>query len=197
MKDEKFHELLKSFFLNKLQNQNFEGIKGVSLTFHIPIQASLLNFIFRTTISSTDAMNDFESVQVSELYNDELLVKVNHKKINRTVRCKLHDLEFYGNSEPALTIEIIGGLRFYEKAALDSVTALKRGWKWIKSTFSEDKKALEEPAKAVKISGSEIIIQLNQLLVNQNLGYLARIIKWDRVSTRDNSLIIGFRINTE
>jgi hypothetical protein len=197
MNNKKFPELLKNFLLAKLQIQNYEGIKGASLIFHIPVQAKLINFIIRTIISTTDAMKDFESVHVSELFNDEMLVKINHKKINRTVRCKIHDLEFNRNSEPRLTIEITGGLHFYEKAALDSVMAVRKSWKWIKSKFSENKKALKEPAKAVRISGSEIIIHLNELLRNQDLGYLTPVIKWDRVSTSENSLIIDFRINTK
>src|SRR5690554_5236226 len=110
-------EPLKHNILERLQEGNFDGFKGVNMSFRIPLQKELLNDILETLISTTDAMKDFESVKLKEMVLNEFTVDVNHRKLKKTIRCRIIGINYNQNSEPLLEIEFVEGIRFYEKFA--------------------------------------------------------------------------------
>jgi hypothetical protein len=186
--------LLKDVVLQKLKKHDNEGIKGSRLSVHLPVEQNLLNFILRTLISTSDKLNDFESIVFSELDNDEFVVDVNHKKLEKTIRCKLHEIFYTENSDAILIIEFLEGIRFYETIALKSVLAVKKGWNWFKSILQNNSDELETSKQAIEFSSSQLTINLSELIRQQNLDYLNPLIKWGEFSTRANKLIIDITI---
>ena len=186
---------LQNYFLSKIQNNNHEGLKGTGITFHIPVKSSFLNYAAQTMLTGSDGVKDLHSVELSDFNHDEFLVQIDHKLIKKTVRCKFHEIEFNRYNEPELTIEFLEGIKFYEKAALNTVNKVQKGWKWMKSQFSgNNQKALEARKTPFKITGSKVVVYFSEMLRKQNLGYLNPLIRWDRFSTKNDSLILDFRI---
>lgn len=187
---------LKNTLLQKLQRKDHSGIKGGKVSFHIPIQESLLNVILAASISSSEGLKDFRSIHFSDLNDEEFVVRVDHRKINKTIRCQLHNISYNKDAEPLLRIEFVEGIRFYEKIALLSATTFQKGMKWFKSQFQDEEEENKKSKSAVDISTSLLTINLAQLLRQQDLDYLNPLITWKEVSARENTLIIDFNINT-
>ncbi len=185
---------IKDYFITRLNEGEFGDLKGTNLSFHLPVKVTFMNFAIRTMLSNNEKMKDFESVVFIEMENNEFELKVLHKRINKTIRGKFHPIEYNSHYEPELTIEILKGLKFYEKAAIETFFTVKKGWDWIKSKVNNDAKALDAPKEFWKLSDSKLILNFHRLMRKQGYGFLNPLIKWDGFSTNDNRLIIDIRI---
>ncbi len=187
-------DTLKDLLLDKLQKHDYDGLKGSHLAVYVPLQEKILNIIVQTIIASSDKMQDFESIYFSELNENEFLVYIGHKKLNKTVRCRILEIDHNHQSEAVLIIEFLEGIHFYEKIALESAKTLKRGWKWFKEQWKEKAESPEKEKPAVEISSSKLKINLFQILKQQGLDYLNPLILWKSITTHENKLIIDFSI---
>lgn len=185
---------IKKLLLDKLQEQNYTGVQDSRLAFHLPIQEGLLNAIFNEVVTTSDGMKDFQSIVFSDLNEDEFLVTIDHKKLKKTIRCLLHPVSYNKHSDPVLIIELLDGIRFYEKIALKSATTFQKSWKWFKSKFRDDKEGHKISGSAIDISSSSITVKIADLLRQQGLEYLNPLITWEEFSTRENKLIIDLSI---
>ncbi len=185
---------LQNMLLEKLQEQNYNGVKGARLSVYLPVQEGLLNSILNELITNSDGMKDFQSLTFSDLNDNEFIVAINHKKINKTIRCLVHPVSNNKYSEPVLTVEFLEGIRFYEKIALKSAITFQKSWKWFKSKFSDGKEGHKSAGSAIDISSSSITINFADLLRQQGLEYLNPLITWEEFSTRENKLIIDLSI---
>lgn len=189
-------EPLKHNILERLQEGNFDGFKGVNMSFRIPLQKELLNDILETLISTTDAMKDFESVKLKEMVLNEFTVDVNHRKLKKTIRCRIIGINYNQNSEPLLEIEFVEGIRFYEKFALDSAMALKKSWNWFRSRRKEEEEIPKDSGSWLTVSSKGLTVNIAGLLDKQNLPYLNKMVVWENLLTAENKLIIVFSIKT-
>ncbi len=187
-------ESIKDFFTTRLKEGEFGDLKGTNLNLHIPVKVTFINFAVRTMLANNEKMKDFESVVFNEMENDEFELKVLHKRINKTIRGKFHPIEYNSQFEPELTIEILKGLKFYEKAAIETFFSVKKGWDWVKSKFNHNQKALEAPKEFWRLTDSKLVINFHRLMQKQGFGFLNPLIKWDGFSTNDNRFIIDIRI---
>lgn len=179
---------------NMLQEQNFEALKGSRLSVHLPIQEELLNFTLAELIATSEGMKDFEEIVFSDLNDDEFVVSIKHKKLDKTIRCLIHHITYNKLSEPLLNIEFLEGIRFYEKIALKSATTFKKGWSWFKSQFTDSSEENKPSPPAVDISSSSVTINFANLLRQQGLGYLVPLVNWEKISTQENKLIIDLSL---
>jgi hypothetical protein len=180
--------------LQKLREQEFKALKGTDIAVKLPVHESLLNSIFLDMISSSDKMKDFSTLAIHNLDHDELTVHIDHTKINRTIRCRIQEIEYNSSGDPLLVIGLLEGLRFYERALLNSFVSLKQGFKWFKSIIKgEDEEA---PAKVppFKLTGSEIVVNLGEVLRQQDLEFLNHILRWEGVYTYQDQLIVRFNL---
>ncbi len=182
--------------LNKLNEQDYSGFEGSHLSVHLPIEEGLVNAILDELITNSEGMKDFHAIAFSDLNEDEFIVSINHKKINKTIRCLLHQVSYNKHSEPVLIIEFLEGIRFYEKLALKSATTFQKSWKWIKSKFHDDKEGHKTSGAAIDISSSSVTINFADILRKQDLDYLNPLITWEDFSARENKLIIDLSIKT-
>lgn len=185
---------LKNILHEKLLKKDYSGIKGSTVSFHIPIQESLLNAILASLISNSEGMKDFNEIHFSDLNEEEFVVMADHKKLKKTIRCQLHNISYNQYSEPLLIIEFMEGIRFYEKIALKSASSFRKGIKWFKSQFQDEEEEIKKSKSAFDISSSHLTINFAELLRQQDLDYLNPFIIWKEFSARDNKLIIDFSI---
>jgi|GEM_PF-4055736 len=181
-------------FLQKLREQEFNALKGTDIAVKLPVHESLLNSVFLELISSPDSMKDFSSLAVHHLDHDELTVEVDHTKIKRTIRCRIQDIEYSNNGDPLLVIGFLEGLRFYERALLDSVVSFKKGFKWFKSIMKGEDEEVPAKVPPVKVTGSEIVVNLGEVLRQQDLEFLNHLIQWEGIYTYQDQLIIRFNL---
>lgn len=180
----------------KLEKYDLNGIRGSFLLFVIPIYENPLNTIIASVISDSEEMSDFKSIHISNLDEEEFIIRVEHQKINKTLRCRLHNITYNNDSEPILIIEFIEGIRFYEKIALLSASTYKKGLKWFKSKFQVDDEDTFKSRSAFDISSSHLTINLAELLRKLKLNFLNKLITWKEISAKGNKLIIEFYIKT-
>lgn len=187
-------ESLKGLFLEKLQKRDFKGFKGGNLSLYIPIQEGLLNSLIEYLISTSKRMQDFEYLAFNELDNNRFLVVIKHRKLNKTVRCEIQDIEYNSKSEPILNIDFLEGLKFYEKIALDSAMVIHKGWKKFKSLFKDEPDTTKKQNLPIDISSSGLSLNLAKVLSHLELDYLNPLIAWKQISTNENKLIIDLSI---
>jgi hypothetical protein len=183
-------ETLKNTLLTKLQKHDYNGLKGTSLFFHIPLQEKLFNIIIQSILSTSDKLQDFDSIYFSEMKENEFVLYLDHKKINKTLRCKILEIDNNHQSEPLLIIVFLEGIRFHEKVVLETVKTLKKGWNWFKTQWQDDSGILEKAKPVVEITSSSLKVNLSQILKQQDLDYLNPLISWKKISTHENKLII-------
>jgi len=187
--------ILKDYFLEKLENHDLTGMEGARLACHIPVQENFLNFLMNTLIASPDKMNDFKELHFSEMSDDKFLVKIDHKIIDREIRCKIHEIEYTGHSEREVEIEFLKGIKFYEKVLLGLFGKVKYNWWFFKNALESGEE--DESGAFWKLSGSKIKINLDVLLRQQNLAFLVPMVDWKGIITKNNSIIIDFELKTE
>jgi len=188
-------ETLKEYFLTKITERDFSDFSGTDLAFHIPVSAPFLNFVLSSMVATSPGMNDLESVEFSELNDDKFRVKIHHKLLNKNVNCAIHELGYTMHSQPVLTIEFIGGLRFYERMVLNAFFFVRKGWGWLKTKMADDDTKL--PAKrnpVFEVTGSHLSVNMSELLRRQGLGVLVPMLKWEQFSTKNEMLIVDFRL---
>ena len=184
----------KDDLLQKLREHEFNAFKGTDIAVKLPVNETLLNSIFVEMISSSDKMKDFRTLAVHELDQDELTVEIDHEKIKRSIRCRIQEIEYSSNGDPKIIIGFLEGLRFYERALLNSFVSLKKGFRWFKSILGGEDE--EDPVKAAafKVTGSEIVVNLGEVLRQQNLGFINNLIQWEGIYTYQNQLIVRFSL---
>ncbi len=129
---------LKEYFLTKIKNRDFSDFTGTDLSFHIPVSTTFLNFILNMLVTSSAGMKGLESVELSKLNDDQFMVKIKHSLIKKKLRCSIHEIGSTRHGQPVLTIEFIGGLKFYERTILNALFFLRKGWGWLKSKTADD-----------------------------------------------------------
>jgi hypothetical protein len=187
-------ELFGFNLLQKLKEQEFNALKDTDIKVKLPMHESLLNSILLEMISSSDKMEDFNTLAVHDLDHDELSVQIDHKKIKRTLRCRIQEIEYTSSGDPKLVIGFLEGLRFYERALLNSFVSFKKRFKWAKSILKGEDEESPASVPAFKISGTEIAVNLGEVLRQQDLDYLNHLIQWDGVYTYQDQLIIRFSL---
>jgi hypothetical protein len=187
-------ETLNGFLSEKLQKQDFNGIKGTNLAFHIPVEEELLNSIIQTIISTSEKMEDIHTLHFSEMDENKFLIYIDHKRLNKTIRCEIQELDYNSRSEPILQIKFLEGFQLFEKFALTSVISIKKGLNWFKSKWHDETSPREQAETAFKISSSKLTLNISQLLKQQNLDYLIPLITWNDISTNEDKLVIDFNI---
>jgi hypothetical protein len=181
-------------FLQKLREQEFKALKGTDIAIKLPVHESLLNSIFLEIISSPDKMKDFSTLAVHDLDHDELTVDIGHTKINRSIRCRIQEIEYNSSGDPLLVIGLLEGLRFYERALLDSFVSFKKGFKWFKSIIKGEDEDTPAKVSPFKLTGSEIVVNLGEVLRQQDLDFLNHLIEWEGLYTYQDQLIIRFKL---
>lgn len=181
---------IKDYFQEKLEQRDFSGVEGAHLKFHIPVQETFLNFVLNTMISDPEKMNDFKEIQFSEMNNHEFVLRIDHKMIERDLRCKIHDVEYNNHYERTIKIEFLDGIRFYEKALLSVFGKAKSGWSSIKNAIGNS----DEGGAFWKISGSKVKINLDALLRKQDLTFLIPLVDLRGITTKNNSIVIDFEL---
>jgi len=190
-------DALKNYFLEKLKAPGYDGLNGVDMAIHIPLKINLLNFILRTMISTSEGMKDVHEIVFSEVDNNRFLLKVNHKLIKKKIRAQIEPIETNERGEQELTIEFLDGIKFYEKAAINTFNTFRSGWSRFKRAFKgTGPKALEGPKTFWELTGSHVKINFDALLQKQDMGYLAPALDMRDITTRDNRFIIDLRIKT-
>ena len=189
-------ESLKDNLWSRLREGNFNGIKGTNITFRVPVHVDLLNSILEKLVSSTDAMKDFRRIHFSDIGYNQFTVDVHHQKINKSIRAEIAGISYNQNSDPILTILFIGGIKFYEKIALDSALVFRKGLNWFKSAMTDTPEKPPEKGSWYELSSGNLKINLAGLLNQQNLDYLPPIVKWEKILADDNTIIIKFSIKT-
>lgn len=190
-------EVIKNYFLEKLKAPGYDGLKEIDLNLQVPVKMSFVNFALRTMISTSEGMKDFKEIVFSEVDDRRFLVKVNHKMIKKRVRCLFHQIEINRHQEQELTIEFLDGIKFYEKAALNTFNTFRNGWSRFKKAFrGKGPKAIEGTKPFWKITGSYVTINIDALLRKQDLGYIVPALRIRDVSTSDKRFVIDVRIKT-
>jgi len=189
-------DILKDYFLEKLEKSDLSGFEGASLSFHIPLQEDFLNFVLETMITDPERMDDFKEIHFSEMNNDEFRVKIDHSMIDREIRCKIHDIEYNSHADRIVRIEFLEGIKFYEKALLTIFGKAKSSWSIFKHALKSDDDN-EEGDAFWKLSGSSVKINLDALLRKQELDFLIPLMKWKGIITKNNSIIIDFELKAE
>src|SRR5690606_9665691 len=126
-------------------------------------------FIVESLISSNDAMKDFKKIHFRDIALNQFTVDVNHKKLNKSIRGEISRINYDNNSEPVLSIYFIEGIKFYEKLAIDSTMAFRKGWNWFKTALREEPQAPDKSALWYELSSDSIKINLAGLLRQQKL----------------------------
>src|SRR5690554_4996837 len=96
----------------KIKDGELEELEGTNISFRIPVQEDLLNFIVESLISSNDAMKDFKKIHFRDIALNQFTVDVNHKKLNKSIRGEISRINYDNNSEPVLSIYFIEGIKF-------------------------------------------------------------------------------------
>jgi hypothetical protein len=188
-------EPLKDYFLTKIKERDFSDFIGTDLSFHVPVSTSFLNFIFNTQIVNSPGMRDIESVEFSELHDDQFKIKLDHSLINKNLNCSLHEMGTTRHGQPVLTIEFIGGLKRFERTILNALFFLRKGWGWLKSKTADDNTTLPAIRNPVfEVTGTHLAINMSEFLRMQGLDVLIPLIKWERLSTKNDMLILDFRL---
>ena len=187
-------ETIKEYFRQKIEQRDFSGISGARLKFHIPVQETFLNFVLDTMISDPEKMNDFEEIHFSDMNDEEFELKIDHKMIDRNLRCKIHDVEYNNHYERTVKIEFLDGIRFYEKALLSIFGKAKSGWTSIKNALTSGHD--DEGGAFWKISGSKVKVNLDALLRKQDLSFLIPLVELKGITTKNNSIVIDFELKT-
>ena len=190
-------EVIKEYFLQKLKTPGYDGLKGIDVNLHIPVKMTFVNYSLRTLISTSDSMKDFREIVFSEVDDRRFLVKVHHKRIKKRVRCLLHQVEINRHQEQELTIEFLDGIKFYEKAALNTLNTFRKGWSRFKKAFrGTGQKALEGSKPFWKITGSYLTINIDALLRKKEFGFIVPALRIRDVTTSDKKFIIDVLIKT-
>lgn len=190
-------EVIKSYFFEKLKTPGYDGLQGVDLMLHLPVKVTFVNFALRTMISTSEGMKDFKEIVFSEVDNRRFLIKVNHKMIKKTIRCRFHEIEINRHHEQELTIEFLDGIKFYEKAALNTFNTFRKGWSRFKAAFrGSGPKAIEGERPFWKITGSYVTINIDALLRKQDLGFVAPALRVQDVTTVDSRFVMDVKIKT-
>lgn len=188
-------EPLKDYFLTKIKERDFSDFNGTDLLFHFPVSTSFLNFIFNSQIVNSPGMSDIESVEFSDLHDDQFKIKLNHSLIKKNLNCSLHDMGTTRHGQPVLTIEFIGGLKSYERTILNALFLLRKSWGWLKSKTADDNTTLPVKRNPVfEVTGSHLAINISEFLRMQGLDILIPMLKWERISTKNEMLILDFRL---
>ena len=177
---------IKHTLLQKLQENELSAIKGASLSLKLPLHESFLNTALQELISTNENFSDFNSIRLYDLNHDELVVDVDHSKIKRSFRCRIQEMDYNRSGDPMLIIAFLEGIRFYERALLASVMSVKKGWTWFKSKM----KGKENTVPPFKVTGSELVVNLGEVLRQQDLGFLIPFLGWEGIYTYENKLII-------
>ncbi|MFW6310165.1 MAG: hypothetical protein ACOC1D_03600 [Prolixibacteraceae bacterium] len=190
-------EVIKNYFFEKLKAPGYDGLKEIDISLNVPVKMSFVNYALRTMISTSEGMKDFKEIVFSEVDERQFLVKVSHKMIKKRVRCLFHQIEINRHQEQELTIEFLEGIKFYEKAALNTFNTFRSGWSRFKKTFrGTGPKAIEGTKPFWKITGSYVTINIDALLKKQDLGYIVPALRIRDVSTSDKRFVIDLRIKT-
>jgi len=190
-------EAIKTYFLEKLKTPGYDGLKGADLSLHIPVKAQMLNFALRTLISTEPGMKDFEEIVFSDLNDNRFWIKVNHKMLDKTIRCKIHEVGINSRQEQEVVVEFLDGVKFYEKVAINTFNTFKKGWSRFKKTFrGTGTKAIEGGRNFWKLSGSHVVINIDALLQKQSIAYLRPAFQVSDITTKENRLIFDIRIKT-
>ncbi len=188
-------ESLKEYFLTKIKERDFSDFNGTDLVFHFPVSTSFLNFILNAVVITSPGMKDLESVELSELNDDKFKVKIHHKLMNKSVNCAIREIGYTMHSQPVLTIEFIDGLKFLERAALNAFFFVRKGWGWLKTRMADNDSQLPVKRNPVfEVTGSHFSVNMSELLRKQGLDVLVPMLKWERLSTKNEMLIIDFRL---
>lgn len=190
-------EVIKNYFLEKLKTPGYDGLQGTDLKLYLPVKVSFINFALRTMISTSDGMKDFKEIAFSEADERRFVIKVNHKRIKKTIRCEFREIEVNRHMEQELTIEFLDGIKFYEKAALNTFNTFRSGWGRFKAAFrGSGPKAIEGEKPFWKVTGSYVRINIDALLRKQDLEFVAPMLRVRDVTTKDNRFVIDLRIKT-
>lgn len=190
-------EVIKTYFLEKLKTPGYDGLKGADVSLHLPVKVQFINFTLRTLISTEDSMQDFEELILSDLNDNRFWIKINHKLLRKTIRCKIHGVETNYRNEQEIAIEFLDGVKFYEKLAINAVNTFRKGWSRFKKALrGTDPKAIEGTRKFWKLTGSHITLNLNSFLQEQKVGYLVPALRVRDITTKENRLIFDIQIKT-
>lgn len=179
----------------KIQERDFSDFSGTDLSFHFPVAAPFLNFVLSSMVATSPGMKDMESVEFSELNDDKFKVNIRHKLMNKSVKCAFHEMGYTKHLQPVLTIEFIGGLKFYERVVLNAYFFVRKSWGWLKTKMADDDSQL--PAKrnqVFEVTGSHLSVNMSEWLRKQGLGVLVPMIKWEGFSTKNEMLMVDFRL---
>ena len=187
-------ELIRNYFQDKLKHRDYSTIEKSSLSVHFPVHEGILNLFVANIIASSQELKDFKSLVFSELNNNRFAVHINHRKINRTLRCEIHDIGFNDYSEVLIIIKFIDGLRMYEKIAINSALAIKKRWNWFKSQMNDSYTAETKKNSAIDFSSKGLIINVTHILKQQGFDYLIPLVEWKDITTKGNRLIFDLNI---
>ena len=190
-----YSEILKNYieqFTNKPEDSSLPEGK---VTIHLPVHVTLINLILTDLISTNNGLKDFNALELSNLDNNEFTIRVDHKKINKTLRCNIRDVGYNDYSEALIIIDFIEGLRFYERIAIKSVLALQKGWHNFRSKVQESSNTEAGTESIIYFDSKGIVINISQALKNQKLQMLNKLIKMGDITTSDDQLIIDFELS--
>lgn len=190
-------EKIKNYFLEKLKTPGYDGLKEIDLLLYLPVKTSFVNFALRTMISESEGMKDFKEITFSEVDGRQFVLKLNHKLIKKKLRCRFREIEVNRFAEQELTIEFLDGIKFYEKAALNTFSSFRKGWSRFKAAFrGTGPKAIEGERPFWQVSGSHVTLNIDALLRKQDMGYLTPALRVRDVTTNDSRFIVDVKIKT-
>lgn len=187
-------KILKDYIENKIKKQEDPGTTQGKVSIHLPVHVTLVNIILYDLISSSNGLKDFNVIELSNLHHNEFTVKIDHKKITKTLRCRIKDVGYNNFSEALIIIEFLEGLRFYEKMAIKSALAFQRGWQRLKIKLQDSSEAETASESIIDFNSNGIVINVTQAIRNQDLDLFNSVLKFGDVSTEDNQLIIDFNL---
>jgi|SRR5690606_1374817 len=187
-------EILKDYIENKIKKHEDQSTTQGKVSIHLPVHVTLVNIFLYDLISSSNGLKDFKVIELSNLYHNEFIVKIDHKKITKTLRCRIKDVGYNDFSEALIIIDFIEGLRFYEWIAAKSALAFQKGWKRLKMKMQNTPESETASDSIINFDSDGIVINVTQAIKNQDLDLLNSVLKVGNVSTEDNQLIIDFNL---
>jgi hypothetical protein len=185
---------IKDYLMEKLEENNFHQINGTDISVKLPVHISLINSVLSELLNSSEKMQDFKILEFKEADNDEFTIELDHKRLKRTVRCRINSIDYGMNGDPHLPIVFLEGIRFYERAILDSLFSVKKGLKWFSMKLKGEKEVSDRKQNAFKISGSGLVINLAEVFRMVEVDVLNQLIKWEGLYTYNDMVIVRLKI---
>ena len=187
-------EILKNYIKNKDQRADMPSGNEGKVSVRLPVHENLINLILTDLFLTTDGLKDFKKIRLSHLNNNAFIVFLDHKRIQKTVHCKIRDVGYNDYSEALIVIDFIGGLRFYERLIIKSILSIQKGWNRIKNQLRDSDKSKSGYNSLFEFSANGLIINLTLIMKQLNAEWLNALIRIKDISTGNDQFMIEFEL---